>query len=164
MDTKYAFRLIVPAVLFGVVLSVPALPHNNAPAGASYKNAPQSPNASPPASEGKNAPPGQQMRAAGREMKGAGSDTAAAAKDTYHGTERAVKDTTITAEVKTALKRDPQVGSAEIHVKTAGGIVTLKGKVPSPDMAAHAAQVAEQSNGVKSVDNQLMVANSARTD
>ncbi len=164
MDTKYAFRLIVPAVLFGMVLSVPAFAQNSAPAGSSYNSAPNSPNASAPASEDMNAPAGQQMRAAGREMKGAGSDTAAAAKDTYHGTERAVKDTTITAEVKTALKRDPQVGSAEIHVKTAGGIVTLKGKVPSPDVAAHAAQVAEQSKGVKSVDNQLMVANSARTD
>ena len=156
MDTKYSFRLIVPAVLFGMVLSVPAFAQDNmAPANAS---------ANAPASEDANAPAGQQMRAAGREMKGAGSDTAAAAKDTYHGTERAVKDTTITAEVKTALKKDPQVGSSEIHVKTAGGVVTLKGNVPSPDMAARAGQIAQQKEGVKSVDNQLMVANSSRAD
>ena len=155
MDTKYAFRLIVPSVLFGMVLSVPSFAQNMAPANS---------NASAPASEDANAPAGQQMRAAGREMKNAGSDTAAAAKDTYHGTERAVKDTTITAEVKTALKSDPQVRSAEIHVKTAGGVVTLKGNVPSPDIAAKAAQIAEQKNGVKSVDNQLMVANSARSN
>ena len=87
-----------------------------------------------------------------------------AAKDAYHGTKRAVKDTTITAEVKTALKQDKEVGSSEIHVSTTAGVVTLKGKVPSPDMAAHAAQVAEQSNGVKSVNNQLMVVSSASTD
>ncbi len=155
MDTKYAFRLIVPAVLFGMVLSVPAFAQNSAP---------NSPNAASPASEDMNAPAGQQMRAAGREMKDAGSDTAAAATDTYHGTTRAVKDTTITAEVKTALKRDPQVGLTRIHVMTSGGVVTLKGKVPTPDVAAHAALVAEQNKGVKSVDNQLMVANSARTD
>ena len=156
MDTKYSFKLIVPAVLFGMVLSVPAFAQDSmAPANAS---------ANAPASEDANAPAGQQMRAAGQEMKGAGSDTAAAAKDTYHGTERAVKDTTITAEVKTALKKDPQVGSSEIHVKTAGGVVTLKGNVPSPDMAARAGQIAQQKEGVKSVDNQLMVANSSRAD
>jgi hyperosmotically inducible protein len=155
MDTKYSFRLIVPAVLFGMVLSVPSFAQDSAP---------NNPNAAAPASEDMNAPAGQQMRSAGHEMKDAGSDTAAAAEDTYHGTERAIKDTTITAEVKTALKRDPQVGSTRIHVMTSGGVVTLKGNVPSPDVAAHAAQVAEQSKGVKSVDNQLLVANSARTD
>src|SRR5258707_470825 len=148
MDTKYAFRLIVPSVLLGMVLSVPSFAQDSmAPANA---NAPASANASAPASEDANAPAGQQMRAAGREMKDAGSDTAAAAKDTYHGTERAVKDTTITAEVKTALKSDPQIRSSEIHVKTAAGVVTLKGNVPSPDVAARAAQIAEQKNGVKS--------------
>src|SRR5271167_2812518 len=100
MDTKYSFKLIVPAALFGMVLSVPAFAQNNM--------APDSANAA--ASENPNAPASDQMRAAGQEMKGAGSDTAAAAKDTFHGTERAVKDTTITAEVKTALKSDAQVG------------------------------------------------------
>lgn len=155
MDTKYSFRLIVPAVLFGMVLSVPAFAQNSAPAGSSYNSAPNSPNASAPA--------GQDMNAAGREMKDAGSDTAAAAEDAYHGTTRAVKDTTITAEVKTALKRDPQMRSARIHVMTTAGVVTLKGKVASPDASTHATQVAEQNKGVKSVDNQLMVANSAQS-
>ena len=160
MDTKYSFRLIVPAVLFGMVLSVPAFAQDNmAPANAS---APASVNA--PASEDANAPAGQQMRAAGQEMKGAGSDTAAAAKDTYHGTERAVKDTTITAEVKEALMSDSEIKSSKIRVRTSGGVVTLKGNVSSPDMAARAAQIAQQKEGVKSVDNRLMVANSSRAD
>ena len=160
MDTKYSFRLIVPAVLFGMVLSVPAFAQDNmAPANAS---APASVNA--PASEDANAPAGQQMRAAGQEMKGAGSDTAAAAKDTYHGSERAVKDTTITAEVKEALMSDSEIKASKIHVRTSGGVVTLKGNVPSPDMAARAVQIAQQKEGVKSVDNRLMVANSTRAD
>ena len=154
MDTKYSFRLIVPAVLFGMVLSVPAFAQDDmAPANAS---------ANAPASEDANAPAGQQMRAAGREMKGAGSDTAAAAKDTYHGSERAVKDTTITAEVKEALMQDSEIKASKIHVRTSGGVVTLKGNVPSPDMAARAGQIAQQKEGVKSVDNRLMVANSTR--
>ena len=156
MATKYAFRLIVPAALFGMVLSVTAFAQEMAPANSA--------NAASPASEDMNAPAGQQMRAAGREMKAAGSDTAAAAKDTFHGTTRAVKDTTITAEVKQALMHDSEIKSSKIHVRTSGGIVTLKGNVPSPDMAARAAQIAQQKEGVKSVDNRLMVANSARTD
>ena len=163
MDTKYSFRLIVPAVLFGMVLSVPAFAQDNmAPANANYNNAPAAANA--PASEDANAPAGQQMRAAGQEMKGAGSDTAAAAKDTYHGSERAVKDTTITAEVKEALMSDSEIKASKIHVRTSGGVVTLKGNVPSPDMAARAVQIAQQKEGVKSVDNRLMVANSTRAD
>ena len=158
MATKYNFRLIVPAALFGMVLSVPAFAQEMAPANPNTS-------AAAPASEDMNAPAGEQMRAAGREMKDAGADTAAAAKDTFHGTERAVKDTTITAEVKSALKSDAQVGSSEIHVRTSGGVVTLKGNVASPDMAARAAQIAQQKEGVKSVNNRLMVANSAaRTD
>ena len=144
MDPKYSFKLIVPAVLFGMVLSVPAFAQDN-PA---------------PATSNPNAPASQQMRAAGHEMENAGSDTVAAAKDTYHGTERAVKDTTITAEVKAALEKDKLPASA-IHVHTRAGVVTLNGNVPSPDMAAQAAQVAQQTNGVKGVNNRLMVANSA---
>ena len=146
----------MPAVLFGMVLSVPAFAQNNmAPANAS---------ANAPASEDANAPAGQQMRAAGREMKDAGSDTAAAAKDTFHGSERAIKDTTITAEVKQALMHDSEIKASKIHVRTSGGVVTLKGNVASPDMAARAAQIAQQKEGVKSVDNRLMVANSTRAE
>jgi len=153
MNTKYSFRLIVPAALFGMVLSVPSFAQDNAPAGAQYNNA--------PAGANPNAPAGEQMREAGREMTNAGSDTAAAADDAFHGTTRAVKDTTITTEVKTALERDKEVRASGIHVETSAGIVTLKGNVPSPDMAAHAAQLAEQTKGVRSVNNQLLVANSA---
>jgi hypothetical protein len=156
MNTKYSFKLIVPAVLFGMVLSVPAFAQDSAPASAQYNNA--------PASDNPNAPAGQQMHEAGQEMKDAGSNTAAAASDAFHGTTRAVKDTTITAEVKTALKRDKEVRASEIHVETSAGIVTLKGDVTSPDMAAHAAQLAGQTQGVRSVNNQLMVANSAAAE
>ncbi|MGA7871681.1 MAG: BON domain-containing protein [Candidatus Binatus sp.] len=140
MKTKYSFKLIVPAILFSMVLSVPCFAQDN------------------------NAPASQQMHQAGEEVEQAGSDTAAAAKDAYHGTERAVKDTTITAEVKTALARDKSVGSSAIHVTTTAGVVTLKGNVPSPQMAQHAAQLAEQTNGVKSVNNRLLVASSVSTD
>jgi osmotically-inducible protein OsmY len=143
MDAKYSFKLIVPAILFGMVLSVPAFAQDS----------------SAPASTDPNAPASQQMKAAGHEMENAGSDTVAAGTDTYHATKRAVKDTTITAEVKAALEKD-KLPASDIHVHTRGGVVTLNGNVPSPDMAAQAAKVAQQTNGVKSVNNKLMVANS----
>jgi hyperosmotically inducible periplasmic protein len=138
MKIRYSFNLIVPAVLFGMVLSAPAFAQNE--------------------------PASQQMDRAGQKIEQAGSDTAAAAKDAYSGTERAVEDTTITAEVKTALARDKEVRSSEIHVDTIAGVVTLKGSVASPEMAQHAMQLSEQVNGVRSVNNQLMVITSANTD
>ena len=137
MKTRYAFKLIVPSILFGMVLSVPSFAQESA---------------------------SQDMHRAGQEMKQAGSDTAAAAKDAYHGTARAAADTAITAEVKTALASDKGVRSSEIHVDTVAGVVTLKGSVPSPEIAGEAAQLAEQTNGVKSVNNQIMVISSARAD
>jgi len=140
MDIKYSLKRVVPAIVAGFFLSVPAFAQNDS------------------------APASQSMHQAGEKIEQAGSDTAAAAKDTYYGTERAVKDTTITAKVKTALERDRSVGGSGIHVDTVAGIVTLKGSVPSPEMAQHAAKLAEQTEGVKSVNNQLMVITSSATD
>jgi hyperosmotically inducible protein len=111
-----------------------------------------------------NAPASQSMHQAGDKVEQVGSDTAAAAKDAYHGTERVIKDTTITAEVKTALVRDKNVSSSGIHVTTTAGVVTLKGNVSSPEMAQHAGQVAGQPEGVVRVHNRLMVVTSANTD
>ena len=84
-----SLKTIVPAVLFGMALSVPSFAQD--------------------------APASTDMHQAGQEMKQAGSDTAAAAKDTFHGTERATKDMAITAKVKTALMRDRNVGASGIQ-------------------------------------------------
>jgi hyperosmotically inducible periplasmic protein len=138
MKVKYSLKPVVPAILLGMVLSIPAFAQDQ--------------------------PASQSMHQAGEKVERAGSDTAAAAKDAYHGTERAVKDTAITAEVKTALARDKNVSSSGIHVDTVAGVVTLKGSVPSPEMAQQAAQLAEQTEGVKSVNNQLLVITSANAD
>jgi len=140
MKSKYSFKLMVPAILFGMVLSVPAFAQDS------------------------NAPASQQMHEAGQNMEQAGSDTGAAAKDAYHGTVRAVKDTTITARIKTALARDKSVSASAIHVNTTAGVVTLKGNVPSPEMAERAAQLAAQTDGVKSVNNQLVVVSSSASN
>jgi hyperosmotically inducible protein len=149
MKSRYQFKLIAPTVLFGVALSIPAFAQVN-----TNGNDPNAP-----------ATAGQDMHQAGQELKQAGADTAAAAADTYQGTKRAVKDTTITAEIKTALERDKNIPHAQdIHVHTTAGVVTLNGNVPTPEAAQHAAQLAEQTKGVRAVNNQLMVISSSRTD
>jgi len=140
MKMKYAFKLVGPTALLGLAMCVPCFAQNDSTAAS------------------------QSMHQAGQDAEQAGSDTANAAKDVYQGTKRAVKDTAITAKIKTELKEDKTVGSSVIHVTTTAGVVTLQGKVPSPEMAAHAAQLAEQTDGVRSVNNQLVVVSSASAD
>jgi len=107
---------------------------------------------------------GESMNAAGESMENAGSDAANAAKHAYHGTATAVRDTKITAKVKTALHEDSATEHSDIHVSTSAGLVTLKGEVDSPDAAARAEQVAHNTEGVKDVNNQLKVSGATMPD
>lgn len=127
------FKQIVPALIFGMALAVPAMAQDDS------------------------VPASQSMHHAGEQIEHAGSDIATGAKDVYHGTKRAVKDTAITAKVKTALHSDKGIGDVDIDVDTTAGIVTLQGKVPTQTMAARAEQVAMQTEGVTKVNNELTV-------
>jgi osmotically-inducible protein OsmY len=138
MKRKYSFKLALPTALLGLAIAMPAFAQDESAHDA--------------------------MHSAGANMKQAGSDTAAAATDVYTGTKRAVKDVTITAKVKKALHDDPAVGPSDIHVSTKTGVVTLEGQVSSRDAAARAEDLAAHTNGVKRVNNQLMVTSAARTD
>ena len=101
------------------------------------------------------------MNAAGQSMKQAGSDTAGAAGDAYHGVVTAIRDTDITAKVKTALHEDRATEHSDIHVTTSAGIVTLRGSVATSGVAVRAVQVAEAAKGVKQVNNELKVSDAA---
>ena len=139
MNTKYSFKLVVPAVLFGLVMAAPAFAQDESAHTA--------------------------MHSAGENIEQAGSDTAAAAKDVYTGTKRAVKDTAITTKIKTALHDDAALKGQDIHVSTTTGVVTLQGQVSSREAAARAEDLAAHTEGVKHVNNQLMVSNaSSRAD
>jgi hyperosmotically inducible protein len=70
-----------------------------------------------------------------------------------------VDDRAITAKVKTALAKDPDVSALAVNVDTDKGVVTLKGEVKSPTERAKAAQLARNVEGVKSVNNHLTVKN-----
>jgi len=137
MNRKYSYKLALPTALLGLAMAMPAFAQDESTHDA--------------------------MHSAGANIKQAGSDTAAAAEDTYIGAKREVKDITITAKVKKALHDDPATGGSDIHVNTKTGVVTLTGQVSSRDAAARANDLAAQTEGVKRVDNQLMVSSAART-
>ena len=69
-----------------------------------------------------------------------------------------IDDATITAQVKTALLNDPQVGAMKIDVDTTLGVVTMSGIVKSQADAARAIQLARQARGVKDVKSTLQIA------
>jgi osmotically-inducible protein OsmY len=66
-----------------------------------------------------------------------------------------IDDTAITAGVKAAIVKDPNLKASEINVETYKGIVQLSGFVSSAETVATAATVARSVKGVKSVKNDL---------
>jgi len=101
----------------------------------------------------------QSMNQAGQAAENAASSSGQAVEDAAHGTATVVKDSTITAKVKTALHQDNAIAQDKIHVTTVAGVVTLKGQVNSPEESKRAEELAKQTDGVKSVENRINVAN-----
>jgi hyperosmotically inducible protein len=64
-------------------------------------------------------------------------------------------DATITAGVKAALVKEPDLKGSQIDVETTKGIVQLSGFVGSPDDVATAATAARTVKGVRSIRNEL---------
>src|SRR5687767_7025510 len=77
------------------------------------------------------------------------------------GTQRtagqAVDDVTIGTKLKAALAADPELSALKINVDTTQGNVRLRGEVKSMALRRKAEETARKIEGVKSVDNQLMV-------
>jgi hyperosmotically inducible protein len=85
-----------------------------------------------------------------------GSDaTTADARPVSAGTE--LDDSVITTKVKSALLADSQAKGANTSVETRKGDVLLSGFVDSQSQADRAVQLARAVDGVRSVDNKLMV-------
>jgi hyperosmotically inducible periplasmic protein len=72
----------------------------------------------------------------------------------------AVSDSTITAEVKSALAADPQLSALRIEVDTNNGVVTLTGPAPNEQAKSRATQIAAGPKGVMRVENRLEVKSS----
>jgi hyperosmotically inducible protein len=96
-------------------------------------------------------------QSASQSMHEAGESTENALSHAWHGTKTAFKDTDVTAKVKTALHGDKLTKGADIHVTTVAGVVTLRGTVPSEQVAARAASVTRETTGVKGVKNRLRI-------
>jgi osmotically-inducible protein OsmY len=70
---------------------------------------------------------------------------------------RAFDDAQITTEVKTVFLNQPLDSVARIDVETAGGIVTLSGRVTSKDEEARAIALARTVKGVVNVKSTLQI-------
>jgi len=69
----------------------------------------------------------------------------------------AVDDATIGTKLKAALAADPELSALKINVDTTQGAVRLRGEVKSVALRRKAEDLARKTQGVKSVDNQLIV-------
>jgi hyperosmotically inducible protein len=70
---------------------------------------------------------------------------------------QAVDDVAIGTKMKAALAADPELSALKINVDTTQGNVRLRGEVKSMALRRKAEDMARKIEGVKSVDNQLMI-------
>ena len=68
-----------------------------------------------------------------------------------------IEDSAITSAVKTRLAGDPDVSAHDIDVDTEEGVVTLNGTVESQFQKDEAGRIARDTEGVRSVINNLKV-------
>lgn len=89
----------------------------------------------------------------------AGKDTGNAISSGAKNTGEYIDDSAITADVKGKLLGTKGISSNSVSVKTVNGVVYLSGFVKSADQIDKITQVASQVNGVKSVQNGLVLEN-----
>jgi hyperosmotically inducible periplasmic protein len=113
---------------------------------------------SSPAAEASPVEASPDQPSASESMHHAGESAENAMEHAYNGTRTAVKDTTITARVKSAIHHDKDIRGSEIHVDTVAGVVTLSGSAPTTDDATRATEVAQRTKGVRSVKDAISIA------
>ncbi|MGR9117633.1 MAG: BON domain-containing protein [Gammaproteobacteria bacterium] len=74
-----------------------------------------------------------------------------------------IDDSVITTQIKAAMLNDAFLKASAIEVTTVNGVVTLKGTVDSEQLVARAIGLANSQQGVKSVQNELMINASVRS-
>jgi sporulation protein YlmC with PRC-barrel domain len=67
-------------------------------------------------------------------------------------------DAALTTKVKTALALSKRIPAGEISVNSQGGVVTLRGEVPSEEIRHSADMIARDVPGVRDVENRLYAA------
>jgi hyperosmotically inducible protein len=101
------------------------------------------------------------LAAPGLAAQGTASGTMASAERTVKNagktTTREVTDSWLTLKTKLALLADERVSSADVHVTTQRGVITLRGKVASEAEQQAAGEIARTIEGAREVSNQLTV-------
>lgn len=72
-------------------------------------------------------------------------------------TKQAIDDSAVTAKVKAGLAADKNTSAIKISVETHGGVVTMTGVVPTETEKITAGQIAKNTEGVRSVVNNITV-------
>lgn len=83
-----------------------------------------------------------------------------AMKDAAHSAGALADDAAITAKISAELAKDPDLSAIKIDVDTTAGVVRLSGPAPSQAAKDRAATLAQSVEGVKSVNNELVVGKS----
>lgn len=117
----------------------------------------------------------EDTRTAGEKLDGAISDAKQTAEDTRRDARQAMSDAemsasraadktaqvtgdmAITAKVNAALVADDKLKALQINVDTRDGQVTLTGQAPDAQSRERATTLAQAVDGVKQVNNQLVV-------
>lgn len=99
----------------------------------------------------------EDSRTAGQKLDGAIAEAKQASNDAANATSEAVTDATIVTKVNAALMADDQLKALKINVDCTDGHVKLSGSAPDADSQSRAATLANAVDGVRSVDNQLVV-------
>ena len=102
-----------------------------------------------------------EAREAARNVKEAGAGVAQNVKDASASAAQraggAVADAVIVTSVKAGLARDPKLSALAVDVDATAGRVLLRGTAPDADSRLRATALAAGTQGVSSVDNQLVV-------
>ena len=88
----------------------------------------------------------------------AGRDLARAASESFDQAADKVNDAAITAAINAKLAMDGKLSAININVDTVDGQVVLRGTAPDDRARANATQLAMSVDGVRGVDNQLVLA------
>ena len=94
---------------------------------------------------------------AGQKLDRSADKVAAATERATKETAVVVDDAAITTKVKTAVLAEPGLKTLQINVDTKDGVVTLSGTVDTPVLKERAMQIAQQTNGVRSVVDNLAI-------
>ncbi|MDR7332925.1 BON domain-containing protein [Roseateles asaccharophilus] len=118
--------------------------------------------------QGEDMTAGQRLDGAVADAKQAAAETRQDAKEAMASAEataeraaadasQATNDVGITAKVNAALVADDKLKATQINVDTREGMVTLTGKAPDAQSRERATTLASAVDGVKHVNNQLVV-------